>query len=111
MKGKVALGTRIASRIGRGIARAFGERAADLMLTVAIARALEDVCAVRSGKWMGKVAVRALDLRDPRQAGKLVEAVKARISGRIRHSDQQCRCAQARHFLALTMPIGKTAKR
>ena len=80
LKGKVALVTGSSRGIGRGIALAFGEEGCDLMLTGRDARALEDVAQSIRGKG-GKVAVRALDLRDPSAAGTLVEAVRREFGG------------------------------
>src|SRR6266852_1974671 len=80
LKGKVALVTGSSRGIGRGIALAFGEEGCDLMLTGRDARALEDVAQSIRGKG-GKVAVRALDLRDPSAAETLVEAAKSEFGG------------------------------
>src|SRR5437016_13017467 len=80
LKGKVALVTGSSRGIGRGIALAFGEEGCDLMLTGRDARALEDVAQSMRGKGC-KVAVRALDLRDPSAAGTLVEAVRREFGG------------------------------
>src|SRR5215468_6612907 len=80
LKGKVALVTGSSRGIGCGIALAFGEEGCDLMLTGRDARALEDVAQSIRGKGC-KVAVRALDLRDPSAAGTLVEAVRHEFGG------------------------------
>src|SRR5260221_258732 len=80
LKGKVALVTGSSRGIGRGIALAFGEEGCDLMLTGRDARALEDVAQSIRGQGC-KVAVRALDLRDPSAAGTLVEAVRREFGG------------------------------
>src|SRR5216683_3146898 len=80
LKGKVALVTGSSRGIGRGIALAFGEEGCNLMLTGRDARALEDVAQSIRGKGC-KVAVRALDLRDPSAGGTLVEAVRREFGG------------------------------
>ena len=80
LKGKVALVTGSSRGIGRGIALAFGEEGCNLMLTGRDARALEDVAQSIRGQGC-KVAVRALDLRDPSAAGTLVEAVRREFGG------------------------------
>src|SRR5258706_7819766 len=80
LKGKVALVTGSSRGIGRGIALAFGEEGCNLMLTGRDARALEDVAQSIRGKGC-KVAVRALDLRDPSAGGNLVEAVQRQFGG------------------------------
>src|SRR6266481_1130604 len=80
LKGKVALVTGSSRGIGRGITLAFGEEGCDLMLIGRDARALEDVAQSIRGKG-GKVAVRALDLRDPSAGGTLVEAVRREFGG------------------------------
>src|ERR1700745_3192262 len=80
LKGKVALGTGSSRGIGRGIALAFGEEGCDLMLTGRDATALEEVAQSIRGKGC-KVAVRALDLRDPSAAATLVEAVRREFGG------------------------------
>src|SRR5262245_37969300 len=78
--GKVALVTGSSRGIGRGIALAFAEEGCDLLITGRDARALEDVAQSIRGKGC-KVAVRALDLRDPSAAGTLVEAVRREFGG------------------------------
>src|ERR1700746_28760 len=80
LKGKVALVTGSSRGIGRGIALAFGEEGCDLMLTGRDATALEEVAQSIRGKGC-KVAMRALDLRDPSAAGTLVEAVRREFGG------------------------------
>src|SRR5258707_2001850 len=80
LKGRVAVVTGSSRGIGRGIALAFGEEGCNLMLTGRDARALEDVAQSIRGKGC-KVAVRALDLRDPSAGGTLVEAVRREFGG------------------------------
>jgi 3-oxoacyl-[acyl-carrier protein] reductase len=80
LKGKAALVTGSSRGIGRGIALAFGEEGCDLMLTGRDAPALEDVAQSIRGKGC-KVAVKALDLRDPSAAETLVEAVRREFGG------------------------------
>src|SRR6516162_3694048 len=80
LKGKAALVTGSSRGIGRGIALAFAAEGCDLMLTGRDARALEDVAQSIRGKGC-KVAVRALDLREPSTAGTLVEAVRREFGG------------------------------
>src|SRR5215471_7287735 len=80
LQGKIALVTGSSRGIGRGIALAFAEEGCDLMLTGRDARALEDVAQSIRGKGC-KVAVRALDLREPSAAKTLVEAVRHEFGG------------------------------
>src|SRR5260221_7763068 len=100
LKGKVALVTGSSRGIGRGIALAFGEEGCDLMLTGRDARALEDVAQSIRGQGC-KVAVRALDLRDPSAAGTLVEAVR-REFGRLDILVNNAGATKRGDFLALT---------
>src|SRR6201982_2645391 len=100
LKGKVALVTGSSRGIGRGIALAFGEEGCALMLTARAAPALEDVAQTIRGKG-GKVAVRALDLRDPSAAGTLVEAVR-REFGALDILINNAGATKRGDFLALT---------
>ena len=80
LKGKVALVTGSSRGIGRGIALAFAEEGCDLMLTGRDARALDDVAQSIRGKGC-KVAVMALDLREPSAVETLVAAVQREFGG------------------------------
>src|SRR5215510_9097898 len=80
LKGKVALATGSSRGIGRGVALALAEAGCDLLLTGRDARALEEVAQSIRGKGR-KVAVSALDLRDPGAAETLVEAVRREFGG------------------------------
>src|SRR5258708_20260937 len=102
LKGKVALVTGSSRGIGRGIALAFGEEGCNLMLTGRDARALEDVAQSIRGKGC-KVAVRALDLRDPSAGGTLVEAGRREFGG-LDVLINNARAAKPGDFFALTPP-------